>query len=182
MTDEDLVACEDRLASSYSPDGQENMRRCEICDAELEKTRYDAHLAAVHFCSFGSGRRSRVTEAFTEALKCLKCKYMVHYRDRMTNIKIFRKHFINNHPSLIDEKNNNCAPIEEYKGRDIYDVARDMSILHIEGAKQNGLALVDSLNAVNAYYVAPEDKINRAPKFKTSNKKSKGRKSNSRKK
>jgi len=81
-----------------------------------------------------------------------------------------------------DEKNNNCAPIEEYKGRDIYDVARDMSILHIEGAKQNGLALVDSLNAVNAYYVAPEDKINRAPKFKTSNKKSKGRKSNSRKK
>ena len=101
MTEEELATCEDRLALSYSPEGQENMRRCEICEAELEKTCYDAHLAAVHFCSFGSGRRSRVTEAFTEALKCLKCKYMVHYRDRMTNIKIFRKHFTNNHPTLI---------------------------------------------------------------------------------
>ena len=90
----ELATCEDRLLFSFNG---RITQRCELCVEDVEKTSYTNHLATSHFCTFGSGQSRKSKFIDTEPVRCLKCKYMVHYRDRSTNIKIFKKHYSNNH-------------------------------------------------------------------------------------
>ena len=72
---------------------------------------------------------------------------MVHYRDRDTNLKFFKKHYDENHSINGIDKNNN-EPI-----RDVFDVARDISILLVESVLRNGHAMVKSLEgSLNPIY------------------------------
>jgi len=109
----ELATCEDRLLFSFNDRCQIPTQQCEICVELVEKTSYTNHLAQQHFCTFGSSRNRKSKYIDTEPVRCLKCKYMVHYRDRSTNIKTFKRHFSNNHH--IGENNS------QVKKRSIFD-------------------------------------------------------------
>ena len=76
-------------------ESHEKTQKCEICEENIKRSMYQDHLEKVHFCSFAGYRKS--TFVNTEPVKCLKCRYMVHFRDRLTNINYFKRHFAAHH-------------------------------------------------------------------------------------
>ena len=76
-------------------ESHEKTQKCEICEENIKRSMYQDHLEKVHFCSFAGYRKSIFVN--TEPVKCLKCRYMVHFRDRLTNINCFKRHFAAHH-------------------------------------------------------------------------------------